>query len=349
MKYKMGVLLDDRVLNGIRNGRTGHEKLSFYNKAAKKNKVKLLYFSLSRLKASKGKVKGYVYNQGSYKAVQQRIPKVVHNRSMSGPRHQLARLCRKSYVFNERTRYSKFTIHRLLIKNEQLRPHLPSTKTLTKDNLKKMMKKYDSIYLKPVSSSIGRGIMRLDRMSENRWRLKGGAKGIKKNKNKMITMVIKMVGGRHYLISETIPLAKYKDKPFDIRVSVQKSGDGKWQVTGMVGKVAAKGSHVTNVARGGKVKRCEDLFSGCGLDIDSTRKEIERVSLKFAKRLGDQLRHLADIGLDIGIDSKGHVYFIEMNGRDLRYSFGQGGMNNHWYKTYENPVKYGKYLLSKVS
>lgn len=343
----MGVLLDHRVWRGISKGRTGHERLSFYNKAAKKNNVKILYFSLPVLKLTQGKVKGYVYRGGTYKLVNKKIPKVVHNRSMSGDQQKLARLCQQSFVFNERTRYSKYRIHRLLTTKSQLRSHLPSTKTLTKENLRNMMGEYDSLYLKPVSSSIGKGIMRLDRMNGKRWRLKGGPKTYKDNKKRMIQTVYNKLRGRNYLISETIPLAKYKDKPFDIRVSIQKSGDGDWQITGMVGKVAAKGSHVTNVARGGKVKRCEELFSTCGLNVEETKKEIERVSLKFAVRLGGKLRHLADIGLDMGVDSKGHVYFIEMNGRDLRYSFGQGGLKNHWYKTYENPIKYGKYLLKK--
>lgn len=347
MKGTMGVLLDDRVWRGIRKGRTGHERLSFYNKAAKKNNIKILYFSLPLLRLTKGKVKGYVYRNGTYKLVNKKIPKVIHNRSMSGNQQRLAGLCRRSFVFNERTRYSKYKVHRLLTSKTQLRPHLPSTKTLTKENLKKMMKKFDSLYLKPVSSSVGKGIMRLDRINGKRWRLKGGLKSIKDNEKKMVQIVHKKLKGRNYLISETIPLAKYKNKPFDIRVSVQKSGDGDWQITGMVGKVAAKGSHVTNVARGGKVKRCEQLFSSCGLNVEDTKKEIERVSLKFAERLGEKLSHLADIGLDVGVDSKGHVYFIEMNGRDLRYSFGQGGLKNHWYKTYENPIKYGKYLLKK--
>ena len=74
MKRTIGILLDDRVWKRIRKGRTGHEKLSFYNKAADKSKIKLLYFSLPSLKFSSGKVNGYVYRKGTYKLVNKKIP-----------------------------------------------------------------------------------------------------------------------------------------------------------------------------------------------------------------------------------------------------------------------------------
>lgn len=63
--------------------------------------------------------------------------------------------------------------------------------------------------------------------------------------------------------SKTIALATYKGRPYDLRVSVQRGTTGKWQVTGVVGKVAGAGRHVTNVAKG-KVRRTEVLLKIIG-------------------------------------------------------------------------------------
>ncbi|MHA7748742.1 MULTISPECIES: YheC/YheD family protein [Paenibacillus] len=55
--------------------------------------------------------------------------------------------------------------------------------------------------------------------------------------------------------------------------------------------------------------------------------------------------HTADLGLDIGVDQNGGIKFIEVNGRDQRYSFRKAKMHTTFYKTYETPLKYAKFLL----
>lgn len=350
MKRMIGVLLDHGTWCGIPRNRTGSEKISFYKKAAQKQNVGILYFSLPHVELRKNRTKGYIWKKGSYLLVNQSIPAVIHNRSMPSTSHlmqKLRNLARKKTVFNKRTRYSKYHVHRLLVKKGSINAHLPRTISFSRKNLKKMMNQFSSIYVKPVSSSIGRGVIRIVRKDDKCWTVQAVGKPKAKKEQMVYPYLKKKIKGRKYLLQEAIPLAHYKGKPFDIRVSVQKSGDGEWQVTGMVGKVAAKGSHVTNVARGGKVKPCEKLFKACGLNVDQTRQAVEAFSLKVAKRLGKKLKNLADIGLDVGIDKEGIPYFIEMNGRDLRYSFRNAKLKRIWYKTYENPIKYGIFLMKR--
>lgn len=346
----IGILLDARTWKGIPHKRTGHEKISYYNKATRKLHLSPFYFSLAHLELRAGKVKGYVVRNGQYVLVVRSIPKVIHNRSMSflkGSRERLQWLSKRSIVFNAQTRYTKYIVHQMLKDKESFRSHLPRTKLFSKSSLSKMMQGYKELYVKPSNGSIGKGIFKLAEKQNDSWTIQSTGQNKKKEKKKVYHYLSKQIGKQSYLIQEAIPLAHYKGRPFDIRVSVQKSGDGKWQVTGMVGKVAGKGKHVTNVARGGSVKGCEKLFAGCGLDVEQTKQTVKEFSLQVAKRLEKKLPCLADLGLDIGIDAQGKPYFIEMNGRDLRYSFGKGGLEKKWYKTYENPMKYGKYLLKK--
>ncbi|WP_134699029.1 YheC/YheD family protein [Ammoniphilus sp. YIM 78166] len=348
MPRTLGILLDSGVWRGIPSGRTAHEKISFYNRAAAAHKVRVIFFPLTQLNLKANRVKAYMRRNRSFKLMYSTIPAVIHNRSMpSHPslRRKLKLLAKRRKVYNEQTRYSKYSIHRVLDKKDRLGDYLPETKSFTQSNLLKMMDRFESLYIKPVSSSIGRGIFRISKQGKKHWMIQGEGKKSAKKTEKVFTYLKQKLKKKSYLIQEAIPLAQYKGKPFDIRVSVQRSGDGDWQVTGMIGKVARKGSHVTNVARGGKIVRCEKLFKSCGLPVQATIQEVERVSLELANYLGKKLRNLADIGFDIGIDGEGRPYFIEMNGRDLRYSFGKGKLMEKWYKTYENPIKYGKYLM----
>lgn len=347
MKPVIGVLLDHRTWRGIPAEKTGYEKVSFYDKAAEQCEVEVLYFSLPNVNLGKNRVRAYIRSDDSFQLVCRPIPDIIHNRSMSADpklRKRLRLMAKGRVVYNLRTRYSKYTIHQILQKKEELKNHLPFTLLLGKKSLTKMLEEYPSIYVKPVSSSIGKGIIRLDKRGEHSWIIRSSRGRKVKKSEEVLRSLLKECRGRTYLLQEAIALAEYQGNPFDIRVSVQKGEGGQWVVTGMVGKVAAIGSHVTNVARGGKVKSCEELFKESGLDMKKTVNEIERVSLLIADHLDENLPSLSDVGLDIGVDQNGKPYFIEMNGRDLRYSFRNGKMEEEWYRTYENPIRYGAYL-----
>ncbi|CAG7619390.1 Endospore coat-associated protein YheD [Paenibacillus solanacearum] len=343
----IGILVDDRVFRNLRKKRTGTERIPLYNKAASACGVKPVYLSLNHMNPGQGTAYGWTYARGKYVYGKVRIPRAIHNRtfpSSGRSRKNLSRLSRISYVFNGCNRYSKYRIHKML--KSAFSANLPRTANYSKSNLKRMMKKFDSLYVKPQKGSVGDGIMKLSRSGNGRWvaQLPGRKHaGTKESARKIVHQKAKR---KPYLIQEGIALAKYKGKPFDIRVSVQRSGDGNWHVTGIVGKVARKGSHVTNLARGGKAKKCTSLFRSLP-HPQSASDSVKQLSLRITKFLSKRLHRLADVGLDIGVNRKGKPYFIELNCRDQRYSFMKAGMGSTFYDSYANPVRYGKYVLKR--
>nr|WP_243735053.1 YheC/YheD family protein [Paenibacillus turpanensis] len=255
---------------------------------------------------------------------------------------KLEKLSRRYEVFNSCTRYSKYRIHRILEK--RFMEHLPTTKGYGRQRLRDMMKSFKSLYIKPQSSSIGKGIIKIARQSDRLWKIQLPHKTKVMTQSRTEKTVDQYVKSKDYIIQEAIPLADYQGKPYDVRVSVQRGADGQWQMTGMYGKVARKGSHVTNVARRGTVKKCSVLFSHSFQNPGQVAAEVQRVSLQMTQYLGEQLKNLADVGLDIGVDRSGKPYFIEMNGRDQRYGFKKAKMKKTFYRTYENPILYAKYI-----
>jgi len=209
-----------------------------------------------------------------------------------------------------------------------------------------MIQHFPSLYIKPSNGSLGLGIIRIDKW-KNRWiiRFSDSMKII--SHDQLLSILTKLTKDRYYIIQQTVPLAKINGGAFDIRVTVQRNRIGEWQVTGMVAKAARRGKHVSNVARGGKVYRLEPTLKKLNLNVTNTKQSIQRLAIYIAQHLNQYLPHLADIGLDIGIDKNGKPYFIEFNGRDLRYSFQLGKLHKEWYNTFKTPIAYGKYLLQK--
>ncbi|MEX2416292.1 MAG: YheC/YheD family protein [Paenibacillaceae bacterium] len=346
----IGILLDHRTYRRLQSGRTGNERVKLYNKAARRLGLKLMYMSLAGIHLQSGKATGFSRKDHHYAKTTRLIPKVIHNRTFPQggiERRRLRSLSHRSYVFNSQNRYPKYRIHRLLQRDPWLRQHLPPSQAYSRQSLRRMMEIYDTIYIKPQRGSVGRGIMRIRRVKGGLWSIRTlrGSKIL--NKKAIYRKVQQNVGDQLYMIQKGIDLATYQGRPYDIRVSVQRGQRGKWQITGMVGKVARRGSHVTNVAKGGTVKRCELLFRHSRLPVHATRAKVAGVSLQFANYIGRRLYRLADIGLDIGLSRDGKPYFIEMNCRDQRYSFAKAGLSVAFYRTYETPLRYAAYLARR--
>jgi glutathione synthase/RimK-type ligase-like ATP-grasp enzyme len=189
---------------------------------------------------------------------------------------------------------------------------LPETYLLSYDTTKKL----GTYFVKPVIGSVGNGVAKK-------------------------TKPMKTALNRRFLVQKAIPLATYQGAPYDLRVAVQKNGEGKWQVTGVVAKVAKHHPYLTNLAKGGYAVRWEKVAKRAVLE------KVEHVALEAAKTLEQKYAQIADLGLDIGIDANGHPWIIEVNVRDQRYSFYKGGDIQTFYALYHTPLAYAKWILKE--
>ncbi|MBP1961691.1 YheC/YheD family protein [Paenibacillus aceris] len=347
MRTTVGVLLDLETYKGIPKGKTGNERIALYNKAGKIHGLKPFYMCLQHVDGKSAL--GYSYSNNKYKLLRRTVPCVTHNRAITLTpylRRKLKQLSQSSHVFNRQNRYDKHRIHHLIQGNSSLRKYLPESSKYSRKQLEAAMSKYGSLFIKPTNSSVGDGIIKVSKQTSGAWILHGVfRKPQLVSRKRAVILIEKTVRKQSYMIQEAIPLATYKGRPYDLRVSVQRGEQGQWQITGVVGKVAARGRHVTNVAKGGSVKRCEELFKSSGFEVSQVTQELHQASLAIAKHLGSVLPHLADLGLDVGVDQSGRIKFIEVNGRDQRYSLKKAHMRSTFYRTYETPLKYAKFLL----
>ncbi|TXC92790.1 YheC/YheD family protein [Metabacillus litoralis] len=354
-KPYVGILLDGINYGGIKNQKLTYEQLSLYEEAAKHYGLIPCYFRLKDISEDCDYVHAYVMETGGkYEKRTLPVPTVIHNRALhftQTAEEKIHLLNDKGIsIFNNWNRFGKLKIHQILQVNEDIQPHLPETVRASEVNLHMMLKKYKDLIIKPNNNSLGSGVIKLAKVDVENWEMFF----YKKQENtlhkevfttKDFPVILKRkINSKINLIQERIPLATYKGSPFDLRVSVQKNEKDKWQVTGIVGKVAQLGGHVTNVAKGGTCKTLEELVNELSLDYKTVYKNIEFFSEKVASNLAAKLPKLADLGLDIGMTNEGFPMFIEANCRDLRITFKNAGMNDVWKSTYFTPIGYAKYL-----
>lgn len=349
----LGVLFSDRDWKSIWN-RTSSEDVDLYVDAAAQHGVGVYFFRIRDIDLKARTVLAMTRtSNGEWQRKRVSLPKVVHNRAVhrinttEGSLRALRSL--GVIVYNYWNNFSKLSIYRKIRKSRALAQYLPDTCRFTQDDLGKYLR-FQSFFVKPDRGSVGKGIIKVDSCAPGVWcatRHKDDVIVTDRVETRRLYSYLKRITGvRWCILQRSIDLLTHNGSPFDVRVSVQRDGTGRWQVTGMVGKVARKGSCLSNVYQGGRVMRLTDLFRGRPVTSSSAEKMLSKAALRIARHLARALPHLADVGFDFGIARNGRPYFIEMNCRDQRYSFRLAGMMTTFHRTYQNPIAYGKYLLS---
>lgn len=343
----IGILYPRSILKRLMNGKPSFEKPSFYLEAAKDAGEEIVFFTLADIHWKKEKIWGW--NGAKRFRVKQPLPLVIINRTRSNDFYTKDRIRRLKQlgriVFNEHNVVSKLDIHHILSQNRRLLPYLPMTDAASSSKVSELLQQTPTLFLKPRTASVGTGIIRVRKVNDDTFaeiNVLGKTKRTKVSVPQIMSIVKRRKRG--YLVQQGITLMEYKGKPVDFRVSIQKDGRGRWQYTGMVGKVARKGSIVTNLHCGGKSLKAGELFEHWGWDGPKLEGKIARLGLRIAKSLDERLPHLADLGLDIALDEQQHPWFIEANLRDLRVTFRNAGEKTKWRATFANPVHYAVYL-----
>lgn len=300
----------------------------FYMKLAQKHKVDVCLYSINQLSAGRETVDGHVYSYQSqeliYKTVP--IPKVNLYKINSSIRKESAlrkinqlRVERDYRFFNACSKKdrNKNEDYKYLSKFKEIRPYLPKTKTLRYDTLLSMLTAHSKVFIKPKHGGQGNGIHVLSKNGDKYSAIRIDHHEMKEEM--MSRDRLKSYFNQHFrhpsnfIVQQGIRLKRYNGQRFDFRVSPQKNRNDRWQVTGMIGRLAAPGWAVTNIDQGGTI-----IHNLRELIRKETKEKIYRVSLRIAKALEKRFIDVNDLGLDFAMDQEGTIWFLEANFRPNR-------------------------------
>lgn len=218
-----------------------------------------------------------------------------------------------------RVRYgnNKMGKYRALLRNKALARHLPPTKLATLDNIRGMLQRYSSVYLKPSHGTGGSGIFKLSRTKEG-YRLRSGTR----------SRTFGSLGGafaaynrakakKIYLVQMGIPLLSYKNRPFDLRIMVQRNPRRAWEATGIVGRLAKPHKIVTNYHSGGKPMPADVLLASAipAGKRARYRAQLQTLGLRISRHMSGYFPGFRAYGVDVGIDKSLKPWIIEVNSR----------------------------------
>jgi glutathione synthase/RimK-type ligase-like ATP-grasp enzyme len=155
------------------------------------------------------------------------------------------------------------------------------------------------------------------------------------------------MGKRNYIVQKEINLLRTDNNVIDVRVLVQKDHTGKWTITGMICRIGRTGSITSNIASGGHASHLTKVLAD-NFNNDNTRRSIENevktLALEAAQKLEASVGSIGELGIDIGIDRSGKVWFIEANLKPARQVFRLIGDFQGRRQSVEKPLLYSRYL-----
>lgn len=209
---------------------------------------------------------------------------------------------------------NKSLVWRIVNADEELKNYQPFTKRYQADRVGPFLERFHTVFVKPNSSYGGDDVIKVTKREQTYQTLHNGQLHSFGTVEELTTLLDSIVGKRHFVIQQGVSLAKWKGSAVDMRtIAIEK--DGVWKTTAMCAKVAKKGMAVTNVKAGGRVETVEAYLRGIGLDQEQQKRviqEMKSLSERIGHLLAARYKHRV-FGLDIGLDSSGKIWLIEVN------------------------------------
>ncbi|MFY0542901.1 YheC/YheD family protein [Brevibacillus sp. H7] len=290
------------------------------------------------------------------------LPDVIYDRipSRSAEKHDTVqefkhRLANYSNLpmFNQGF-FNKWGVHQLLYPNPEVNEHIPETYTSPSlKTVRNLLRKYRIVYLKPKNGSLGYGIVKIVHAPGKGFDVSyhNGSGNVKRHFQKLDSLYYHIFRGRrvsNYLAQQGIDLTTYHNRPFDFRVHLHKNQQNEWVVSCMAAKVAGTGSVTTHVRTGGTVIPGDELLAHLfGKQKIVMKERIGQAAIRLATAI-EQAKgiDLGELGLDMGIDTHGHVWMFEANSKPGRSIFKHARLKQADYESRGLIVDYSCYLAN---
>lgn len=289
------------------------------------------------------------------------LPDVVYNRlpsrgaERSEPIARLrAQLQARNIPFFNWGFFEKHDIHERLANIPSMHTYIPETIVAPTDTeIRQLLRNHNHVYVKPVHGSLGIGIYRISYAPDDgyllRYRTKGRVRVFHWDRFQGLMRFIHRRSGSlyNYIAQQGIALSELEGAAVDFRFHMNKSGKNEWMVAGVGAKRAARGGVTTHIHSGGSLFRPEHALQRMFTAEQAKRllQEAKEAAITISETVERNYPHLlGELGLDIGIDRRGHIWLFEVNSKPGRSIFAHPALRTDGQNTMRQLVNYCVYL-----
>jgi glutathione synthase/RimK-type ligase-like ATP-grasp enzyme len=313
-------------------------------------------FSPKDVLASGKQVRGYVLDaNGKWQSRLFDRPDAVFDRYRYTPTQAF-----KDYVAFRRTSpflyannrlANKWRVHEVLHRDSRMHRWLPETLLYNRQNLIKMLGRHSLLYVKPLNGTGGRNILSIEKHGGG-YRLLGRDKQRAKiskvfsDISAVLRWTDRWTRQEKYIVQQGLRLQLVPARAVDMRLLIQKNGQGEWSITGHGFRVGGERSATSNLHGGGKAVPVPTFLKPKFGEERSAQivRDCEDLAHQTAETLEDHFGRMVEFGLDIGIDVDGRAWLIEVNPKPAREIFREMGATEQYKRAIQRPLEYAIYL-----
>lgn len=332
---------EDEIYVGMMVPNTGYNyfALACYH-IALQNDVNFFYFSPNDVDYSKKRIHGYTFESQTLKRFTFPYPDVILDKLKA----------RGNYVWRDiydefkdipmnYTRScgpaSKSHMYNLLSQNRQivefLIPYIDIRKT---KELRDFILNYQNLILKPNKSLGGKGIEEVSRYKD-KYKIDSETLNLDEVQEYVLYKL-----ESDYVLQKKIISVDYKNRPFDIRIRLDKGEQAKWVISVIYGRVGNLG-RIQSTGTGYEQDIQTFLKVNFGDKSDKILRELEVLGYIIANYVDENIEsRISEMGIDIGIDENYNLWIFEVN-------IGDPGLMLNEYKVAKNLIPYCIYLAKE--
>lgn len=250
---------------------------------------------------------------------------------------------------------SKLWVYRLLADDPELARYIPPTRVLRNgSDLVRMAQQHESVFVKSAGGGKGIGIWVIRRHPGRgySYRFTDARTRIHQGTTRDVGFIAQRLLNaprQPWFIQPHLDLPRWRERIFDVRILVQRDGEGRFRVTGTGARIGRKGSFISNIHGGGEARALPPLLQEClGLDeaeAVAMQSKIEGIALSITRKIDGVIRRtgtVGELGIDIAVDRQGNLWFLEANSRTGRNVFAMAGMKDRAHLSMIRPLQYAK-------
>ncbi|UTR09828.1 YheC/YheD family protein [Evansella sp. LMS18] len=244
-------------------------------------------------------------------------PNAVYNRRKSRKEvfKDLAEVIGRHAIFNDT--FNKWEFWNIVSSHKDARRYIPQTKKMkTVEDMLSFLREYKTVYIKPESGSMGKGIIMIEDKTPGFI--------VHDGKNapaffidwKELDSFLSHYYRKKVIIQQGVAV-KIDNQNIDFRVYMQKDGTKNWIPQGIVGRIAKKGSIITNLRHTVDAVAGKDALTGMygysEEEAETVISNIYNTCILICRTFEEGGKHIGDVAIDLIVDRNGYVWVLEIN------------------------------------
>jgi glutathione synthase/RimK-type ligase-like ATP-grasp enzyme len=243
---------------------------------------------------------------------------------------------------------NKWEVYQSLCDQSSISSYLPATILIeTFQQLKTFLRNEKSIIIKPVNGSQGNGVIHIQLLAkEITVHTQKRGKSIHKSFSSQVDFkrfIERLIKETSFMGQNFLPL-QHEEKPFDIRILLQKNEQGEWIEQGRGVRMGCEKGIVSNLHNGGEVIPFPVILSYWKSPIkELIQEEINSIIKLLPPLLEERFGRLFELGLDIGVTKEGAVWLLDINSKPGRKVITSSSPSSN-NQLYQAPYRYIHYI-----